>query len=101
MTLTDYVMRFSEAEVPAVKHTIFDVDRIEAQHNRCIELLEAIHDLHRRKTHVIENIEGFIGTFPESRAKCVNRVDTLNRCITRMEAAYYREVEKLIINSFI
>ena len=96
MNLANYVTPFSEAEVPTVKHTIFDVDRIESQHNRCIELLEAIHDLQRRKSRVIENIEGFIGTFPESRAKCVNRVDTLNRCITRMEAAYYREVEKLI-----
>lgn len=96
MNLANYVTPFSDAEVPAVKHTIFDTDRISGQHNRCLELLEAIHDLHGRKRRVIESIEGFIGTFPESRAKYVNRVDTLNRCITRMEAAYYREVEKLI-----
>lgn len=96
MTLTDYAQPFSADEVALIEHHIFDTERLKKRHERCIQLLEALRSLHRRKSWMIESIGGFAGVFPETRRKYVNRVDTLNRCITRMEAAYYREVEKLI-----
>lgn len=96
MTLTDYAQPFSADEVALIEHHIFDTERLKKRHERCIELLEALRSLHRRKSWMIESIGGFAGVFPETRRKYVNRVDTLNRCIKRMEQRYNQEVEKLI-----
>lgn len=92
MTLTDYAQPFSADEVAPIEHHIFDTERLKKRHERCIELLEALRSLHRRKSWMIESIGGFAGVFPETRRKYVNRVDTLNRCIKRMEQRYNQEM---------
>lgn len=60
------------------------------KHQMCIEILEGMKYFESRKKRVIENIEGFAGTFPELRKKYVNDIDTINRCIKRLEQRYKR-----------
>ena len=96
MTLTDYAQPFSDAEIPAANHTIHDVERLKKQHERCMELLDAIRSFQVRKQLKREHIEGFAGTFPALRARYVNDIDTLNRCISKFEAMYYAEVSKMM-----
>ena len=63
----------------------------------CIEILEGIMYFEQRKKHRIESIEGFAGTFPELRRKYVNDIDTINRCIKRLEQRYKSVLESLNI----
>ncbi len=58
------------------------------KHEKAIECLEAIRTFQKRKRMEIGSIESFPGTFPRLRAKSVNRIDTLNRCINRLILRY-------------
>lgn len=86
--LTQYVKKFKESEVENVSLANFDVKDLIEKHEKAIEILEAIEHFKRRKKMSIEMINGFQGTFPRLRAKLVNRVDTINRCIKRLEERY-------------
>jgi hypothetical protein len=92
MEILDYAIPFRSDEVPHVSVPTFNVDMLKARHERCIEILEAIESFRNRKKRLIENIGGFGGIFPELRKKYVNNVDTVNRCLKRLEAKYYREM---------
>lgn len=60
------------------------------KHQTCIEIIEAIMHFERRKKHIVESIESIAGTFPDLRRKYVNDIDTINRCITRLQERYNR-----------
>ena len=60
------------------------------KHQVCIEILEGIMHFEQRKKHRIESIEGFPGTFPELRKKYINEIDSIDRCIKRLEQRYIR-----------
>lgn len=60
------------------------------KHQMCIEILEAIMHFENRKKNIAESIESIAGTFPDLRRKYVNDIDTINRCITRLQERYSR-----------
>lgn len=88
--LSNYVKPFKENEVPNVGLANVCSRSLIEKHQKCIEILEGIMHFEQRKKHRIENIEGFAGTFPELRRKYVNDIDTINRCIKRLEDSYKR-----------
>ena len=90
MDLSNYVKPFKESEVPNVGLANVSSRSLIDKHQTCIEILEGIIRFKQRKKHRIESIEGFAGTFPELRKKYVNDIDTINRCIKRLEQRYKR-----------
>jgi hypothetical protein len=88
--LSNYVKPFKESEVPNVGLANVSSRSLIEKHQTCIEILEGIIRFEQRKKHRIESIEGFAGTFPELRKKYVNDIDTINRCIKRLEQRYKR-----------
>ena len=86
--LSNYVKPFKECEVPNVGLANFSSRSLIEKHQMCIEILEGIMHFEQRKKLRIERIEGFGGTFPELRRKYVNDIDTINRCIKRLEQRY-------------
>lgn len=88
--LSNYVKPFKESEVPNVGLANVSSRSLIDKHQMCIEILEGIMCFEQRKKHRIESIEGFAGTFPELRKKYVNDIDTINRCIKRLEQRYNR-----------
>ena len=93
--LSNYVKNFKENEVPN-----FGLDNVSSRslidkHQMCIEILEGIMHFELRKKYRIESVEGFAGTFPELRRKYVNDIDTINRCIKRLEQRYQRVMNGL------
>lgn len=88
--LSNYVKPFKENEVPNVGLANVSSRSLIDKHQMCIEILEGIMHFEQRKKHRIESIEGFAGTFPELRRKYVNDIDTINRCIKRLEQRYKR-----------
>lgn len=88
--LSKYVKPFKENEVPNVGLANISSRSLIDKHQMCIEILEGIMHFEQRKKHRIESIEGFAGTFPELRRRYVNDVDTINRCIKRLEERYKR-----------
>lgn len=88
--LSNYVTPFKESEVPNVGLSNVNRRSLIDKHQMCIEILEGIMYFEQRKKHTIESIDGFAGTFPELRRKYVNDIDTINRCIKRLEQRYKR-----------
>ncbi len=88
--LSNYVKPFKESEVPNVGLANVSIRSLIDKHQMCIEILEGIICFEQRKKHRIESIEGFAGTFPELRKKYENDIDTINRCIKRLEQRYKR-----------
>ncbi len=88
--LLKYVKPFKESEVPNVGLANVSIRSLIDKHQMCIEILEGIMCFEQRKKHRMESIEGFAGTFPELRKKYVNDIDTINRCIKRLEQRYNR-----------
>lgn len=88
--LSNYVKPFKDSEVPNVGLANVSSRSLIDKHQTCIEILEGIIRFEQRKKHKIESIEGFAGTFPELRKKYVNDIDTINRCIKRLEQRYKR-----------
>ena len=88
--LSNHVKPFKESEVPNVGLANVSSRSLIDIHQMCIEILEGIMRFEQRKKHRIESIEGFAGTFPELRKKYVNDIDTINRCIKRLEQRYKR-----------
>lgn len=58
------------------------------KHLTSIKILEGIQIFERRKQNKFESINGFAGTFPALRKKMLNEVDTINRCIKRLQSRY-------------
>ena len=73
-----------DAKLPVSSQSLVD------KHQMCIEILEGIMNFEQRKKHRIESIDGFAGTFPELRRKYLNDIDTIDRCIKRLEQRYHR-----------
>lgn len=88
--LSNYVKPFKNSEVPNVGLANVSSRSLIDKHQMCIEILEGIMHFEQRKKHRIENINGFAGKFPELRKKYVNDIDTINRCIKRLEQRYKR-----------
>lgn len=88
--LSNYVKPFKENEVPNVGLANVSSRSLIDKHQMCIEILGGIIHFEQRKKHMIESIEGFAGIFPELRRKYVNDIDTINRCIKRLEQRYQR-----------
>lgn len=88
--LSNYAKPFKESEVLNVGLANFSSRSLIDKHQMCIEILEGIMHFEQRKNHRIESIGGFAGTFPELRRKYVNDIDTINRCIKRLEQRYKR-----------
>lgn len=88
--LSNYVKPFKESEVPNVGLANVSIRPLIDKHQMCIKILEGIICFKQRKKHRIESIEGFAGTFPELRKKYENDIDTINRCIKRLEQRYKR-----------
>ena len=86
--LSNHVTPFKESEVPNVGLSIVNVRSLIEKHQLCIEILEGIKHFENKKKHRIEIIEGFPGTFPRLRRKYINDIDTINRCIKRLEQRY-------------
>ena len=96
-----YVKPFQESEVKDYGINHMNLDEVHKRTVRLSELIQAIHDLRRRKEIRKQSVNGFPGTFPKIRAKDVNNIDTLNRAILRMVNSYYSELKKtedLILN---
>lgn len=92
--LQNYVIPFTEKEVET-KHPFVNTAKHIKKHEECIKILEAIQDFEKRRAMKIQNIQGFGGTFPRLRAKYVNDVDTINRCIVRLQLKHIN-----IVNNF-
>jgi hypothetical protein len=93
--LKNYIKPFNESEVSV--HTydnINDINGLIDEHQMCINILEAIKSFHNRRKQNIDNINSFSGTFPELRRKYVNNIDTINRCIIRLEQRYMCLINK-------
>ena len=88
--LSNYIKPFKESEVPNVVSANVSNRSLIEKHQMCIEILEGIMHFEQRKKHRIESIDGFAGIFPELRKKYVNEIDTINRCIKRLEQRYNR-----------
>ena len=58
------------------------------KHESCILILEAIQFYNRRISLNEESINGFAGTFPRLKTKYLNDIDTIERCIKRLEQRY-------------
>jgi len=88
--LSNFVKPFKDNEVPNVGLANVSSRSLIDRHQMCIDILEGIMQFEQLKKHRIESIEGFAGTFPELRRKYVNDIDTINRCIKRLEQRYKR-----------
>ena len=88
--LSNYVTPFKESEVANVGLSNVSSRSLIDKHQMCIEILKDIMHFEQRKKHKIESIEGFPGTFPKLRRGYVNDIDTINRCIKRLEQRYMR-----------
>jgi hypothetical protein len=86
--LKTWVREFDKSEVENVE--CGDFSKLIEHHRNAINKLEAIKEFEKRKSLKIESINGFAGTFPELRAKYVNEIDTINRCINRIFKSYKR-----------
>jgi len=93
--LSNCVKPFKETEVPNIGLANISSRSLINKHQMCIEILEGIMHFEQRKKQRIESIEGFPGTFPELRKKYVNDIDTINRCIKRLEQRY-----KYVLNDY-
>lgn len=69
-------------------------------HQRAIEILEATRHFERRKQTLIENLDGFCGTFPELNRKYRHQVEIMDRCIARMKQRYIGCIVAITIESF-
>jgi len=86
--LKQYVTPFEESETPTKAIDEFDLESEIERHDKAEKILQAILSFRNKKKAIISHIEGFGGTFPRLRAKYVNDVDTINRCINRLHSRY-------------
>ena len=93
--LSNYFNPFKENEVPNIGLSNISSRSLIDKHQMCIAILEGIMHFEQRKKHRIESINGFAGTFPELRRKYLNDIDTINRCIKRLEQRYQRVLNDL------
>ena len=87
-TLVNHVKPFDEKEVNESLLTPSKIHCLIKTQERGLEILEAIKSFDTRRRLEIESINGFPGTFPSLRAKYVNNIDTINRCIDRLYLRY-------------
>jgi hypothetical protein len=88
--LLNHVKPFKDSEVPDLGLSNINGNSLIDKHQMCIEIVEAIMHFQLRKKHLIQSINGFGGSFSELRRKYVNNIDTINRCIKRLEERYNR-----------
>ena len=65
------------------------------QHEKCIEILEAIQHFQAMIQHKNDSINGFGGSFKDLRNKYTDNIDTYNRCINRLTERYNKLIIKL------
>jgi hypothetical protein len=87
---TNYIKPFNENEVKDRGLSNICRRSLIQKHEKSIAILDAIMRFERRKKRFIESISGFSGTYPNLRVKYVNNIDTINRCIKRLEKSYKR-----------
>jgi septation ring formation regulator EzrA len=57
-------------------------------HERCLEILQAIQSLKVRRQCNRDSLNGFQGTFPSLRRRLENNIDTLDKCIIKLNNKY-------------
>lgn len=58
------------------------------RHERCLEILQAIQSLKVRRQCNRDSLNGFQGTFPSLRRRLENNIDTLDKCIIKLNNKY-------------
>lgn len=72
------------------KDSIFRPYYLIQKHENCLKILSAIIRFRQRRKQKIESINGYAGTFPKLKEKYLNDIDTINKCINKLEQRYYR-----------
>ena len=86
--ISTYFRPLEKSEVPEIELPVIDFESRRKNLELCTELIGGILYFQRRRKLLTESIETFAGTFPELRAKYINQLDTVNRCIVRMHERY-------------
>jgi len=77
---------------------INELNQMIKEHERAIEILEAIKAFDKRIQRNIESINGFAGTFPRLKKKYLNDIDTQKKCVYKLIDIYSDTVKKNILS---
>jgi hypothetical protein len=89
--LEKHIIKFDPSEVAPCIHDNFDVEEQFERLEQLNELLRAIEAMRSRRDNCIHNINfGMAGLIDSIRERQLNRIDTINRAISRLTDAYLK-----------
>lgn len=65
-------------------------------HQECIEIIEAIDSLSRKRNRLTTYVNGFAGTFPELRNKYLHQIDIADRATKRLKQRHDKKIIEIL-----